>query len=40
LPPYVVPNPNVTYDVDQYEYDFYINTAPRLGEQLVELLGR
>ena len=40
LPPYVVPNPNVSYDVDQYEYDFYINTAPRLGEQLVELLGR
>jgi iron(III) transport system substrate-binding protein len=40
LPPYVVPNPTVTYDVDQYEYDFYINTAPKLGEQLVELLGR
>ncbi len=40
VPPYVIPNPTVTYDVDQYEYDCYINTAPKLGEQLRDLLGR
>jgi iron(III) transport system substrate-binding protein len=40
LPDYVVPKPGVTYDLDQYEYDFYINSAPKLGERLRDLLGR
>ncbi|HLQ31749.1 MAG TPA: extracellular solute-binding protein [Chloroflexota bacterium] len=40
MPPYVIPNPNVQYDIDQYSYDFYINSAPKMGAQLRELLGR
>ena len=40
MPPYVVPNPNVQYDIDQYTYDFYINSAPKMGAQLRDLLGR
>ncbi|HLY63991.1 MAG TPA: extracellular solute-binding protein [Chloroflexota bacterium] len=40
LPPYVIPNPNVQYDIDQYTYDFYINSAPKMGAQLRDLLGR
>ena len=40
IPPYVLPNPNVQYDIDQYSYDFYINNAPKMGAQLRDLLGR
>jgi ABC-type Fe3+ transport system substrate-binding protein len=40
LPPYIVPKPDVVYDVDQYDYDFYMNTSPQLFQRLRALLGR
>ena len=40
IPPYVIPQPGVQYDIDQYAYDFYINSAPKMGAQLRDLLGR
>jgi ABC-type Fe3+ transport system substrate-binding protein len=40
LPPYIVPDPNVQYDVHQYDYDFYVNVSPALSQRLRELLGR
>jgi ABC-type Fe3+ transport system substrate-binding protein len=40
LPPYIVPKPDAVYDVDQYDYDFYMNTSPVLFQRLRALLGR
>jgi ABC-type Fe3+ transport system substrate-binding protein len=40
LPPYIIPKPDAVYDVDQYDYSFYVNTSPQLFQRLRALLGR
>jgi ABC-type Fe3+ transport system substrate-binding protein len=40
IPPYVVPKPDVQYDVDEYSPDFYINNAPKMQQQIRTLLGQ
>jgi hypothetical protein len=39
VPDYVIPRPNVKYDMDQHSEDWMLNILPKVQKQLTEALG-